>query len=61
MTSKSHPARFRVNSKFRGEAGVILADQVRSVDRGRLIKHLGRLDDRTLNTLLDTLSKFFTT
>lgn len=59
MTSKSHPARFRTACNFRGEAGLILLDQLRTVDRVRLVKHLGRIDASTLGKALETLRTLF--
>lgn len=59
LTSGSRPARFRVASNFRGEAGLIVAEHLRSVDKGRLIRHLGRLDTATLARLLGVMRELF--
>lgn len=42
MTTGSHPAPYRVPIAFGDRAGLMLLDQVRSLDRRRLVK---RLDD----------------
>lgn len=37
---------------FNNTNGLLLADQVRTLDRARLIKRLGMLDDATVETAL---------
>jgi mRNA interferase MazF len=59
MTTGSKPAPFRVAVCFRDKDGLIAAEQLRAVDRGRLIKHLGRVDHRTYKELLAVLSRMF--
>lgn len=59
LTSGSRPARFRVASNFAGEPGLIVAEHTRSVDKVRLLKHLGRLDAATLANLLHVLRELF--
>ena len=44
---------------FDGKDGQVVADQLRAVDRERLVKHLGRLSDTTLNELLGVLQAMF--
>lgn len=43
MTTGSRPAGFRVPLTFQGQAGLILLDQIRTLDRVRLVKRLGVL------------------
>ena len=59
LTSGSHPARFRVPVTFRGKDGLILPDQIRTLDRRRLVKRLGALDPVTLSAVLAILSEMF--
>lgn len=59
MTSGSHPAEFRVESSFRRRAGLILLDQIRTVDRRRLVTRLGQLDLTTLEQALAKLARMF--
>lgn len=59
MTSGSHPAPFRVGSIFRDKPGLILLDQIRTVDRKRLVACRGMIDARTLNNALAVLRKLF--
>ena len=59
MTTKSRPAPFRIALSHGGKKGLILLDQVRSVDKVRLTRRLGRLSDKTLAATLDTLQEVF--
>ena len=59
MTTGSRPAPFRVAVKFKGKEGLVLPDQVRPIDRARLVKRLGRVDTGTLGLVLDVLSEIF--
>ena len=59
MTTGSHPAPFRIAAHFAGKDGLILLDQLRTVDKTRLIQRSGVLDGKTLNRVLDTLLEVF--
>jgi mRNA interferase MazF len=59
MTTGSHPAGFRVPVSFQGKEGLVLLDQIRTVDKQRLVKRLGAVADATLATTLDTLREAF--
>ena len=59
MTTGSKPAPFRVPIFFREERGLILLDQVRTVDKARLVKRLGAATGKTLLTALRTLQEMF--
>jgi mRNA interferase MazF len=61
MTTGSRPAAFRVPVSFQGKQGLIVLDQIRTLDRARLVKHLGTLDAATLETTLRTLQAMFAT
>ncbi len=41
LTTKSHPYPSRVFLKFKGKSAYICLDQIRNVDKNRLIKKLG--------------------
>lgn len=43
MTTKSHAYPTRVSIKFEGKKGWIVLDQIRTVDRVRLVKRLGKI------------------
>jgi len=51
MTTKSHPYPSRVNVQFGGKTGWIVLDQLRTVDKKRLSKHLGSIDHTTINAV----------
>ena len=59
MTTGSRPAGFRVPIRFRGKEGLILLDQIRSVDRGRLLKRLGAVPGPVLEQTLKSLRELF--
>lgn len=59
MTTGSRPAPFRVPIRFQGKSGLILLDQVRTLDQTRLVKRLGAASSATLATVLQTLQDVF--
>ncbi len=59
MTTGSRPAPFRIAVSFEGKRGLILLDQIRTLDKIRLSKRLGMVAPRTLSTALDTLQLVF--
>ena len=59
MTTGSRPAPFRIPVTFEGKRGMILLDQVRTLDKGRLAKRLGVVTPRTLSDTLATLQVVF--
>lgn len=59
LTSGSFPTRFRVAARFRGKDGLILPDQIRAIDRRRMIKRLGVLDRGVVEAVLLVLTEMF--
>jgi mRNA interferase MazF len=59
MTTGSRPAPFRVPILFQEKRGLILLDQVRTVDKARLVKRLGAVTGKTLLTTLRTPQEMF--
>ncbi len=59
MTSKGFPAPFRVPVTHAGTKGLIVLDQLRTVDKQRLIKRQGAVPAKTLNAVLATLQALF--
>ncbi len=59
MTSKGFAALFRVPVTHVGTKGVIVLDQMRAVDKARLVKRLGAVSAKTLTTTLTTLQELF--
>ena len=59
MTTGSRPAPFRVRVTFEGKQGLILLDQVRTLDKGRLIRRLGVISRPALISALSILRELF--
>ena len=59
LTTGGHPYPFRVPCKFEGKEGHVVPDQLRAVDRERLLKRLGSLSETTLTELLAVLQAMF--
>jgi mRNA interferase MazF len=59
LTTGGHPYPFRVRCTFDGKDGHVVADQLRAVDRERLVKQLGSLSEAALNELLGVLQAMF--
>lgn len=59
LTSGSRPTRFRISVRLKGRDGLILPDQMRTIDRARLVKRMGRVDAATLRATLDVLREMF--
>ena len=57
LTSKSHNFPSRVSVKFQRRNGWIVLDQVRTVDKMRFIKRLGRIDDVSIKTVKSILKE----
>jgi len=59
MTTGGHPYPFRIACRFEKKDGFIVLDQIRTVDRRRLMKRLGRLTPTTLAKALGVLQEMF--
>lgn len=59
MTSKGFAAPFRVPVTHAGQKGLIVLDQLRTMDKVRLAKKLGHLSPKTLAATLDVLQALF--
>jgi mRNA interferase MazF len=59
MTTGSRPAAFRIPLSFQGRQGLIVLDQIRTLDRVRLVKRLGALRPATREATLRTLQAMF--
>ncbi len=57
-TGRSYP--FRIATKVKGKKGIAAIDQIRSVDKRRLVKHIDILNAKTSKQLLEALSEMFT-
>jgi mRNA interferase MazF len=59
MTTKGRPYPTRVPVRFKGKSGQIVLDQIRTVDKNRLVKRLGRIDEATKASTLALLAELF--
>src|SRR6476659_4976469 len=59
MTTKGQAYPTRVACRFAGKHGQVALDQLRAVDRARLVKRLGNLQPATQQQILATLAELF--
>ena len=59
MTTKGRSYPTRVPCTFQGKSGKVVLDQLRTVDKARLVKRLGRLDAAVSEAVLTTLAELF--
>jgi len=59
MTTKGQPYPTRIPCRFAGKEGQVALDQLRAVDRTRLVKRLGKLAVAAQQHALDTLAEMF--
>lgn len=59
MTTKGRPYPTRVPCTFRGKRGQVVLDQIRTVDRVRLVKPLGKLSGEQSGEVLAVLGEMF--
>ena len=59
MTTGGQQYPTRIPCVFQGKAGWVALDQIRTVDRARLMRRLGRLDRETRDAVLDALTELF--
>lgn len=59
MTSQGFTAPFRVPVSHAGTKGLIVLDQIRTVDKVRLVRRMGTVSRRTLAATLMTLQELF--
>jgi len=59
MTSKGFAAPFRVPLTHAGTKGLIVLDQVRAVDKVRMVRRLAAVSPKTLGAVIATLQEIF--
>lgn len=59
MTTKGRDYPTRVSCAFKGKEGQVVLDQIRTVDKIRLIQKLGRIDAKTQKEVLSLLVEMF--
>jgi mRNA interferase MazF len=57
-TPRGYPSRIHV--RFQGKAGEAALDQIRTIDKTRMVKRLGRLNEATADEIARTLVEMFT-
>lgn len=60
LTTGGHSCPFRVGCRFQGRSGHIVLDQIRTVDRERLVRRLGKLSPSIVGRALTVLQEMFT-
>lgn len=59
MTTKGREYPSRIRTVFQGTEGLIVLDQLRTVDKSRLVRRLGSLDDGARVAVLQVLQAMF--
>ncbi len=59
MTTKGRDYPTRVNCSFNGKEGQVVLDQIRTVDKSRLVSMLGEIDLETRTGVLSVLAELF--
>lgn len=59
MTTRGRPYPTRVSCTFQGKRGQIVLDQIRTVDKTRLVRHLGTISEAAQTKVLDALQELF--
>ena len=59
MATKGFGFPCRIACRFKGKKGLILLDQIRAVDKSRLVKKLGSIDKNTQIELCNILQELF--
>lgn len=59
MTTKGRAYPTRVVCQFQGKDGQVVLDQIRTIDKARLVKKLGKINQDEESVVLDTLAEMF--
>jgi len=59
MTTKGFEFPCRIKCRFKSKSGLILLDQIRAVDKSRLVKRLGTISAKTQVELCSCLQEMF--
>jgi len=49
----------RISTSFEGKKGQVVLDQIKTVDKSRLVKVLGKIENPTASRVLETLAEMF--
>jgi mRNA interferase MazF len=59
MTTKGRPYPTRVPVRFKAKTGQVVLDQIRTVDKSRLVKRVGKIEQMTRTQVLTVLAELF--
>jgi mRNA interferase MazF len=59
MSTKGAQYPTRVACKFQGKQGQVVLDQIRTVDKARLVRRLGKVTEQTRAAVLSVLGEMF--
>jgi mRNA interferase MazF len=59
MTTADRPYPTRVGLTFQGKSGQVALDQIRAIDRDRLVQRLGTISPKTVQTVSSVLVEMF--
>lgn len=59
MTTKGREYPSRVNCTFKGKNGQVVIDQIRTIDKTRLIQKIGVIDKKTQTKVLPVIAEMF--
>ncbi len=59
MTTKGRTYPTRIECKFQGKKGQVVLDQIRTIDKSRLVRKLGQLNKETGDKVLEVLAEMF--
>jgi mRNA interferase MazF len=59
MTSRGFHFIFRPSITFEGKDGLVLLDQIRAVDKTRIVKVIGHVEDKKAKTIAKMLQEMF--
>jgi mRNA interferase MazF len=59
VTTQGRPYPTRPSCKFEGKPGQVVLDQIRTVDKARLVRRLGPIDPETQAEVLSALAELF--
>ena len=59
MTTKGRAYPTRIACGFQGKKGQIVLDQIRTIDKVRLVKRLGRISEKTQDQVVEVLQELF--
>jgi mRNA interferase MazF len=59
LTTGGRTYPFRISCRFESKAGYIIADQLRTIDRDRVVRNLGKMSNATVGKTLLVLQDMF--